>query len=349
MPNKLSSSTKSSMITRIITSIVFVAVVVPCSILGGWFFFVLGLFLAMVATHEILQVPGEGKYSWLIRIMTFVYVLLFLLSFFIKPWATGLDPFKLDMSAFTLTPMTFLIPLALTLIYFFAMFLIAIFSEKIKLEDVTFLVCMETFVALGFTGLFFLRYFPNATGTAHETSFFVSSLGKQNVWTSSALVLTIAISTWSSDVGAYFAGVLFGKHPMIPRISPHKTWEGFVGGCVFSYIVYFGLVCLYEFAFNIPLIPGLLQMKTSSLLTGMHVLGGASWVFVVSIGLLLPVVGNIGGYLFSLIKRHYAIKDYGKIFPGHGGVIDRFDSVLANSVSTALLLMLMSYGFNMIG
>ncbi len=351
MANKLSSSGKSSMITRIITAIVLVAVLVPCSVLGGWFYFVLGLFLLFIGTHELLMVPGKGKYSWPIRIITHVYTLLFVLSFFVPLWAKGLDPFSLDTTSLSFNPMTLFVPLSLMALYFFILSFIAILSEKTKLEDVTYLFTIITFFACGILGLYFVRYLPNASGTLTSTSAFRDSFvtsGHDQRWSSSAFLLTLAIGTWSSDVGAYFVGVLFGKHPMNPRISPHKTWEGFIGGCVFSYLCFFGLAALYELVFNIPLVPGLLQFRTSSMLSSMNVLGGASWVFLLILGLLLPFNGNLGGFLFSLIKRHYAIKDYGKIFPGHGGVIDRFDSLLTNAFLSMLLLSMMSYGFNMV-
>ncbi len=351
MANKLSSSSKSSMLTRILTAIVLVAVLVPCSILGGWFYFVLGLFLLVVGTHEILTVPGKDRYSWLVKIATQLYAVLFMLSFFIKPWARGLNPFMLDMSQMTLSATDFIFPISLTFLYFFVLFFIAILSDKVKLEDVTFLFGIETFFICGIVSLLFVRYLPNATGTRSAISYFkdyYAGFGIDQRWASCVLLIVLAIGTWSSDVGAYFVGVLFGKHPMNPRISPHKTWEGFIGGCIFSWLCYFGLAAMFEYAFHMPLVPGLLQYSSSSLLTSMNVLGGTSWIFLAIIGLLLSFTGNLGGFLFSLIKRHYAIKDYGKIFPGHGGVIDRFDSLLTNALIVSLLLSFMSVGFNIV-
>lgn len=345
------------MITRIITGVVLVAVALPVGILGGWFVFVLLLFLALVGSHELLEVPGPKKFSLPIRIITYTYVLLLMLSFFIKPWANGsLDAwFMLDVNKYgSITPMFFLVPILLTLVYFFSLFFIAIRSEKVELADVTFLVVTETFMTYGFLGMLFLRYFPNATGffgnpvSANWFSLYYQSHDLAQNWSSSILIFALCFGTWFADIGAYFVGVLFGKHKMNERISPNKTWEGFIGGCLFSYLFFFGGVALFEFVFDMPLVPGLLQFGHSEVLANMNILGGNAWVFLVLIGLLLPFIGNLGGFLFSLIKRHYGIKDYGKIFPGHGGVIDRFDSVLANSLSTGLLLLMMSFGFNMI-
>lgn len=350
MANKLSSSSKSSMLTRIITAIVLVAVLVPCSILGGWFYFVLGMFLLIIGTHEILAVPGKDRYSNLIKIVTQLYAILFMLSIFIKPWANGLNPFMLDMSKMTLSATDFIFPISLSFLYFFVLFFIAILSDKVKLEDVTFLFSIETFFICGIGALFFVRYFPNASGTYLESSYFKEYYAKYALdqrWASSILLIVLAIGTWSSDVGAYFVGVLFGKHPMNPRISPHKTWEGFIGGCVFSWMCYFGLAAMFEYAFHMPLLPGFMQYSYPYL-SSKYVLGGASWVPLAVIGLLLSFTGNLGGFLFSLIKRHYAIKDYGNIFPGHGGVIDRFDSLLTNALIVTLLISSVSAGFNFV-
>jgi phosphatidate cytidylyltransferase len=80
----------------------------------------------------------------------------------------------------------------------------------------------------------------------------------------------------------------------------------------------------------------------------MHVLNGQASVLLVLVSLMIPVVGNVGGFLFSLIKRQYGIKDFGKVFPGHGGVIDRFDSVLINSIVLSIVLLVTAYGWNLV-
>lgn len=348
MANKLSSSGKHGMIVRIITAFALVAVLLPCTVLGGWSYFVLLCFLLAVGTYELLEVPGKGRYSLFLKILTYLFVFGFFLSFFIPLWVKGLNPFGLDTSAFSFRTSYFILPMLLVVGYFLLTFLVAILSDKIQLEDVTYLSTMISFFVVAILSLAFIRYFPNSTGTILGNTYFkdvFTQNDKVQAWSSSALTLTIAVGTWSSDVGAYFVGVLFGKHPMNPRISPHKTWEGFIGGCVTSWIVFFGMSAIYEYVFNTPLVPGLLQLGNSNLLVSLN---GNSWIFMAIIGFLLPIVGNLGGFLFSLIKRHYAIKDYGKIFPGHGGVIDRFDSFMTNSLMTSLLLILMANGFSLL-
>ncbi len=116
---------------------------------------------------------------------------------------------------------------------------------------------------------------------------------------------------WGGDIFAYFAGRLFGKHKLAPVISPKKTVEGMIGGVVGS--VFFTAVIAVGFT----LIMGWIDMPVK-----------------ISYGVLLPaaavfsLISVFGDLTCSLIKRQYGIKDYGSIFPGHGGVMDRFDSVL---------------------
>ena len=121
---------------------------------------------------------------------------------------------------------------------------------------------------------------------------------------------------WACDVFAYLVGSLIGKHKLIPEISPKKTVEGAIGGVVFTV-----LFCLaYGFALD-------------KIVDNMSV----NYVFLAICGVILPIVSQLGDLTASLIKREYGVKDYGKIFPGHGGVMDRFDSVVA--VSTILLIL----------
>ena len=127
------------------------------------------------------------------------------------------------------------------------------------------------------------------------------------------IYLTIFIGAWITDIFAYFCGILFGrggKHKLIPDVSPKKTVEGSIGGiafCVLS-MVAFGLI-----------IDAVSDYHANLLL------------FAIA-GLAVSIVAQVGDLAMSVIKRTYGIKDYGKLFPGHGGVLDRFDSILAVSV-----------------
>jgi phosphatidate cytidylyltransferase len=117
----------------------------------------------------------------------------------------------------------------------------------------------------------------------------------------------VFVGAWVTDTMAYFTGYFLGKHKLCPTISPKKTIEGSIGGVVFCA----GAFALYGWIMQIAF--GLTPNY------GMLLVSGA----------VLSVVSQIGDLLASLIKREHGIKDYGKLMPGHGGVMDRFDSILA--------------------
>lgn len=129
------------------------------------------------------------------------------------------------------------------------------------------------------------------------------------------------LGAWITDIFAYFCGRAFGKHKLIPDVSPKKTVEGSVGGTVFCILV----MVIFGFV-----VEKLVSEISANLL-----------IFAVA-GVLIAVVSQIGDLSMSVIKRKYGVKDYGFIFPGHGGVLDRFDSVIAVSA----LLMVFSLFFN---
>lgn len=115
---------------------------------------------------------------------------------------------------------------------------------------------------------------------------------------------------WGGDTFAYFTGRLFGKHKLAPLVSPHKTVEGAIGGILGS-----GLV-------------GVLCTVAARGLTG-HAAGSMfGYIAVFLLGMGCSVLGILGDLFASAIKLQLGIKDYGTIFPGHGGIMDRFDSVL---------------------
>lgn len=122
------------------------------------------------------------------------------------------------------------------------------------------------------------------------------------------IVWLIFVAAWVNDTFAYFTGVLFGKHKMAPKLSPKKTIEGAAGGIVCAAVV--GAVYGY-------IISGRMSGE----------LGNYAWLFGAAsfIGALFAIVGDLAA---SAIKRNYDVKDYGRLIPGHGGILDRFDSVI---------------------
>jgi phosphatidate cytidylyltransferase len=129
------------------------------------------------------------------------------------------------------------------------------------------------------------------------------------------IYLLIFLGAWMTDIFAYFTGVFFGKHKLIEDVSPKKTIEGSIGGvffCTLSFVV-FGIIMNVFFERE------------------------ANLVFLAISGIIVSVISQVGDLIMSVIKRHYGIKDYGKLFPGHGGILDRFDSVMIVSVGMAAI------------
>ncbi len=124
-------------------------------------------------------------------------------------------------------------------------------------------------------------------------------------------IITFILVTIASDIGGYVAGVLFGKHPMAPVISPKKSWEGFVGSMVFCVAVGLALVVY---------------------------LLDAEWWVGVALGLITVVMATLGDLCESVIKRDLGLKDMSQVIPGHGGLMDRLDSLLATVAPIWLLL-----------
>ena len=124
-------------------------------------------------------------------------------------------------------------------------------------------------------------------------------------------VLTFLIMVVSSDTGGYAAGVLFGKHPMAPTISPKKSWEGFAGSI---------LAAMVGGALSVALM-----------------LDHPWWQGLIT-GAVIAIVATVGDLAESLIKRDLGVKDMGNLLPGHGGVMDRMDSLLPSAVVSWILL-----------
>lgn len=128
------------------------------------------------------------------------------------------------------------------------------------------------------------------------------------------IIWLVFIGAWITDTAAYFAGRFFGKHKLIPDVSPKKTVEGAVGGIIFctaAFVVYG--ICVGAFA-NIQV----------------------NLVFLAAAGFVSSIVSQLGDLAMSKLKRTYDIKDFGNLLPGHGGILDRFDSILA--VSPVLMI-----------
>ncbi len=260
------------MLTRILTAIVALLLLLPLLIFGGeWVASGLFAFICGFSVYEMLNCCGLLK-KWYIS----VPAILFSAFLAFLP--------KLGYPHFILTVGASLAALVGILICF--LFLSVIAHKSIDIERLMMFFVMAIYITAGFASLSVLRVY-------------------YGLW-AVALVLCIA---WVTDTMAYFSGMLFGKKKLCPDISPKKTIAGAIGGTIFGTVAG---VAVFWIALDIPL-----------------------WGLI---ALPLSIVSQFGDLAASVIKRRFGVKDYGKIFPGHGGVLDRFDSIIPVSICTAMFL-----------
>lgn len=163
-------------------------------------------------------------------------------------------------------------------------------SEAMPLENACYAFLLTWYPTIGFGCMLMLR-----------------EMRTHGLW----LMILLFVIAWISDTGAYFVGTFLGKHKMAPKISPKKSWEGFFGGWVISVLVAVGLFIL---RFEIDNFYG------EGLFYTLY--------FYLPVVTILAPLSVVGDLVASVVKRKCGIKDFGNIMPGHGGVMDRFDSVL---------------------
>ncbi len=191
----------------------------------------------------------------------------------------------------------------LTFAYAFYLLCLAVFSKgKKDIAGVALVALATVYITVGFTCLILLRDMTAAGLKDYGICLF-------------ALVF---VGAWIPDSAGYFGGRAFGKHKLIPEVSPKKTVEGAVCGVVFGAVAY----------------------SVTGLIFSLLGYGTPNYLALVLSGLAISVISIFGDLIASLIKRKYGVKDYGWLFPGHGGVMDRFDSIIA---ITPFLMMVCSH------
>ena len=191
-----------------------------------------------------------------------------------------------------LTPSAVFIPYLLTVVYLFISELYL--GQEDPINNWAYTMLSQMYIALPFSTINMLSF--RADPSTGEVGY---------IW---ILPLSVFIFLWLNDTGAYCTGSLLGRHKLFPRISPGKTWEGSAGGAVLVLIAAFVLSRIYGDMGNGYALPAAVQ-----------------WM---GLGLTVVVFGTWGDLVESLFKRTLGIKDSGNILPGHGGMLDRFDSSL---------------------
>lgn len=267
------------MVVRLVTSAVGIVVCITLLILGEINSIFINVAIALVTglmCGELLTAKGLHK-NLLISIPTVI--------------------FGIAMPLLSTTDYVF-VPLYLFAIVLFITAVLC--HNKIKADDMMFAFGGTVLITLSMTAFVYVACAPNGLYPLFKNEI------EQEVFPAFWVVLTLAVP-WLADSGAYFAGMLFGKHKLCPAISPKKTVEGAIGGLVCGFL---GSI-LVGFVFT-------------------WIYGDVSINFIplIIIGLINPIVSIFGDLTFSIIKRACDIKDYGSIMPGHGGMLDRFDSII---------------------
>ena len=209
-------------------------------------------------------------------------------------------------NGFTFSSVT--IPVIPFVVLAFLLFSGSVFSERINIQDVTMVLGMSTFLMVGGQSLSLVR-----------------DMG-------GAFLVFVLLTCFITDAGAYFTGYICSKnfktHKLNERISPKKTIEGSIGGMVLGTLI----------PFLVTLIP-LLSLENDAVY-GITL----KWWMILILSFIMTITAQIGDLTFSAIKRHYDVKDYSQLFPGHGGVLDRFDSILFNMIFFSVIVMFLASG-----
>lgn len=284
--------------TRLITGFFLGVVLIPLIYLGGWFIVGLTIVLSYMATFELVKMHCT-KYN-LSNKLKFVVPL-----FSVLLVTVGSLIIKLP-EHFDITDMLF------SIIVCFALMLISsLFNKQLKTSDLMMFFC---FVLYGGVGIF-MAFNARHINVINNVSYDYLGL---------VLFCYVILTTVCTDIGAYAFGLTLGKHKLCPTISPKKSVEGAIGGSFTGTVVGSLLLIFAEkyMGFN------LFGLEHNML----------NIVTIVTITLLLTIIAQFGDLVASKLKREYGIKDYGFIFPGHGGVMDRFDSLIMTGTFFFVLL-----------
>lgn len=270
------TSKQKNLITRSITGILFVAIMVT-SFLQSFNMIVVFALITGLATWEFTGLVNEYKHVNVNRLITTVAGVYFFLA------VAGVNSGAIQTNAV-------FVPYLLTIVYLFISGLYTKSSDSVN--DWAYTMLSQMYIALPLSTINVIAFRQAADGLNYYYYL---------------LPLSIFIFLWTNDTGAYCTGSLFGKHKLFPRISPAKSWEGSIGGGILVLIVASIMYYIESQGEN---------------LSGLNLI---EWL---GLGLVVVVFGTWGDLVESLLKRTLGIKDSGNILPGHGGILDRFDSSL---------------------
>lgn len=265
------------MLTRAITGLFFIIVLIGALLLGEVVFTIFFSLVGLGALYEFYGIvkSEENKPSLILGMLSAV-----VLAVLVGMHCIGIIAFKF---------VWLFIP------FFVAIFIAALYQKRqLPFNDIAYTLLGVIYASIPF--LFFVSL-GFITGTFNHY-----------------IPLGFLIILWANDTGAYLSGRSFGKRKLFERISPNKTWEGFIGGVLFAMLI----------ALNLEQYFGTL----------------AKWEWV-TMAVIIGVFGTLGDLVESMLKRSLGVKDSGNILPGHGGLLDRFDGLLIAAPLVFLFLLML--------
>lgn len=266
-----------NLITRTITGVLFVAIMVTCFLRPE----AMVLLFALITGLSLWEYTGLVNDRENVQVNRFITTVAGVYFFFaMAGYITRLTP---TMGVF--------IPYLLTIVYLFISGLYT--KSKDPINDWAYAMLGQMYIALPFSMILVLGF---------------QSMPNGDIAFNSLLPLSVFVFLWTNDTGAYCSGSLFGRHKLFPRVSPGKSWEGSIGGGILVLIVASALGYYENMLTDVPSNLSLIE-----------------WA---GLGLVVVLFGTWGDLVESLFKRILGVKDSGNILPGHGGMLDRFDSSL---------------------
>jgi len=291
---------------RVIVAIVAIPVIILCSLLGGYYFFALITLISTMSLYEFYKL-AENKGIKPLKLVGIITGILINCTFVSQRMQSDIlgKIFNTDLTLNFLYPQFQLF--TIILIEFVLLVLIVelfrkqgspIINGSVTLAGVIVIsLCLSTLIGLRESFSYAFTTQSSFSTYLLKREYF-EDVDKLSGWTIASIFITI----WICDTAAYFGGIRYGKHKLLKSVSPKKTWEGAGFGFVFA----------------------ILAMVIMKLV----VLSYLSWVNSVIIGALIGFFGQIGDLVESRFKRDAKVKDSSSLIPGHGGVYDRFDSLI---------------------
>lgn len=271
----------SNLVLRSITGVLFVATIILCISWNKFSAGLLFLVFSTLGTVEFYQILNKKELSNNTKYGPFVNVVVYSL---------------LTLAFIEIIDYRFLfliVPLLLILVVQ-ELFM----KDTIPYQNISSTLFGILYITLPFAALNYISFNEE----------FYSKIGLSGNW---SLLTGFFIILWTSDSMAYLVGRKFGKHKLFPRISPGKTWEGFIGGVVFAVIAGY-----------------IYSLVTKDVQADSTINASLHWIVM---SLIISVFGMLGDLSESLLKRSGGVKDSGSLLPGHGGVLDRFDGIFFSS------------------